>query len=638
MYLQAGRAGLLAAVACGIALAGCNAVEDVRQGASIPAPAATGVLQGTIVGLGARRPVVLQNNNDSAGARSFLNTFGQTSSVFSFDSLPLGTPYRISVKTQPFAKLCTVANGTGTVGAAGAAPIVVTCVDDPAVPRFCVGGTITQAVHDAPGARIILTTEEGTREQSAATLPVGGTPACWFNAAVFNSLADIPAFAYSVTAVFTDAGGKTNNCAVIDGTNPVSGDGAEALVLPPTANVLNVQVTACGFNITAAVALHTGAVAQPLGTGMVLALREPRTGLDLHSTSVAAFSTVQLANLPSNSDAIHELVVAQQPAGQACIVGGTGQLQWGSAVLLLNPADAASGWITARNVRCNPVPASANQLQGSYQLTTVVSSGSGTITTKTRNFLTFFADGTFLYGVHAPGVTSGPTGGPASNSSGVEHGFYTWNPVTATIVLVPLTDTITGANTTRLSTGGAARTLSGVARIVGAPARITATFNATTTWLLDEPRSVDGQMTGSWTTADHRRVWIYDGNTYAGFHAGVNGLGNAQDACFPIDPPGALSGYYTRRGNFTTCQLLDGPAATTQMFTLEVPSLTTVPRSPEGFIGKWPQSGSNADGRPSSPVYFTIVPGSPDVLTVQDTATDGTPRYPPIVLTRLRSN
>jgi hypothetical protein len=303
-------------------------------------------------------------------------------------------------------------------------------------------------------------------------------------------------------------------------------------------------------------------------------------------------------------------------------------------VLLLNPADTVHGWIIARNVRCIPLPPPANRLGGTYQLVVETTPGG---TTRTRNFLTFFDDGTFLYGVHAPGVTSGPTGGPASAASGVEHGFYNYDPVAATLTLLPLTDTIASSNPTRLSTGGAARTFTGVTRTAGTPARITATFNATTTWVLGEPRSIEGEMTGSWATPDHRRVWIYDGSTYAGFHAGVNGLGNAQDACFPIDPPGAQSGYYTRRGNSTTCQLLDGPPSSTLMYTLEVPGITTTPRAPEGFIGKWPQSGSNADGRPSSPVYSTITPGAPDVLTVQDSATDGTPRYPPVVLTRMHA-
>lgn len=629
-----GRVVHAALVLCALLLAACNAIEDMPQDATVPAPPPTDVIRGTIVGLGARRPVVLQNGDDSAGARSFLNTFGQDTSVFSFDPLPTGTPYDIKVKTQPFAKTCTVQNGKGRVGAPGAAPITVTCVNDPAVPRYCVGGTLTQAVHDTPGARIVLTTEEGTRERRAADLLVGGAPACWFDDAVFNSAASLPVFTWSVTAAFTDAGGRVNNCAVSNGSNPVAGTAPDLLPLPPAGHLLDVQVTACSFTVTAAVALQPGSPPQPLGAGLELALREPRTGTHVRSASIAAFGTVAFSDVASNADAQYELIVVRQPQGQACIVGGSGQLQWGGAVLLLNPADTAHAWITARNVRCSPLPAPGNRINGTYQLT-VESAGS---TVRTRNFLTFFDDGTFLYGVHSPGVTSGPTGGPASAASGVEHGFYNYDPLAATLTLVPLTDTIAGSNSTRLSTGGAARTLTGIIRGTGTPAGITATFNATTAWRLAEPRSIDGQMTGSWATADHRRVWIYDGSTYAGFHAGVNGLANAQDACFPIDPPGAQSGYYTRRGNASTCQLLDGPPSTTQMYTLEVPGITTTPRAPEGFIGKWPQSGSNADGRPSSPVYFTITPGTPDVLTVQDSATDGTPRYPPVVLMRLQAN
>jgi hypothetical protein len=192
---------------------------------------------------------------------------------------------------------------------------------------------------------------------------------------------------------------------------------------------------------------------------------------------------------------------------------------------------------------------------------------------------------------------------------------------------------VTGTNAHKLPAA-----LANVTRLAGSPAQITATFGAGTNWVLTEPRSIPGQMTGAWATADHRRMWIYEGSKYTGFHAGVNGLGNAQDACFPIDPPTAQSGYFTRRGNATTCQLGDGAPSATNLFTLEVPNAATAPRAPAGFIGGWPQARSNADGRPSSPVLFTISPGTPDTLTVQDTLYDGTPVNPPIVLTRVTAD
>ena len=124
MNSTAGRRWGVAGVLSGLLLAGCSAVEDVVTAPTLPAPTPTAVLQGTVTGLGTRRPVVLQNNGDEQGARSFLGTQGQPNVAFSFGSLPTGTPFDIRVQTQPFGKICTVANGRGVVGAA-TAPITV---------------------------------------------------------------------------------------------------------------------------------------------------------------------------------------------------------------------------------------------------------------------------------------------------------------------------------------------------------------------------------------------------------------------------------------------------------------------------------------------------------------------------------
>jgi hypothetical protein len=118
----------------------------------------------------------------------------------------------------------------------------------------------------------------------------------------------------------------------------------------------------------------------------------------------------------------------------------------------------------------------------------------------------------------------------------------------------------------------------------------------------------------------------------------VNGLGNAQDGCFNLQDVHAPAGTYMRRGNATTCDLGAG------YFTLDVPNSGTVPRHPDGFTGKWPQSTSNADGRPSSPVNYLITPGSPDTLRIRETVNgsetlDGiTPVSPEVVLYRMRAN
>jgi hypothetical protein len=658
-----GRSRLVAAALCGVFLAGCNSIEDVQQPSYTPPPTLTAVLEGKITGLGTRRPLVLRYNS-SASERSFFGVMDQSTSAFSFGSLPVGTSYNITVLRQPFGKNCTVANGAGTVSTAPGADILVTCAND-STPRFCVGGTISQVVHDTPGAKLILTTEEGTQTVAAATLPVSGTSACWFPNSIFNSLTSVPVFVYNVTANFADANGTVNNCAVTNPTNPIVGTGSEAGPVAPTANVTNVAVTACTFPVGVNVA-YNGTPTQTLAAPITLELRDPRTGtrvvqkdpvtglnVQVPAITASSFSTVTFTGILSNANAMYDLVVTTQPTVggvqvQTCVVGlntPTAQLTAGSGVLLIDPADPTNGFVPAasttnpasgisKNVRCRANPVAANQLRGTYQQTSIVTATSGTppvttvTTTKNRNFLTFFEDGTFLYGVHGLGVSTGPP-------SGVEHGFYAYSA--GTITFTALTDTITGTNTNRLAAAGAAGTLTSVVKLGTSPSRITARLNTTTTWQLDEPKSLLSEMTGAWASADHRQVWVYEANGYTGMYIGVNGLGTAADSCWPIDPPNALSGYFSRRGNATTCELGDGLPAVTNLYTLTIPNATTVPRLPEGYVGRWPEAQSNADGRPSSPASFLIDLGTLDKLTVQDTL-NGVPVYVPFVFYRIKAN
>lgn len=637
------RARLVGAVQCVMLVAGCGAAGEGRDQAAVAPPTQTVVLQGAVTGLGTRRPLVLQYNGtdvciDTAAPSGpriecrFYGVLNQTTSAFSFGALPVGTPYNITVKTQPFGKQCTVANGSGVLGT-NPPQISVACVNDSALPRYAVSGTVAPAVATLPGARVLLTTEEGVRE-----IPLNGQTAFQFDNALFNSQSSLPVFSWVVTALYSGTDGKTNNCSVVNGSN-LGADGIASTV--PTGSVTNVQIAACAFPVSVTVA-YNGTPAATMGAGGVtLELRDPRTGakavlrdpasgvdVTVPALNITSFTTASFARqLPSNSTAIYDLIVTGQPAGQTCVVGSVSQLTQGSAVLLLNPVDTSNAFFTSKNLRCRNNPAPASRLRGTYQQSVVTAGG----TTVTRNFLTFFDDGTFLYGLHG-------TGANCTVNCGVEHGFYAWNSAAGTIAFTPLTDTITGTNASRLSTGGAAGSLTSVVKVAGSPAQITATFNASTNWLLTAPPSIDGQMTGAWTTADQRRVWIYEGSKYTGFHMGVNGLGNVQDACFPIEDPAALSGFFTRRGNGTTCQLGSGTAGSTSIFTLDIPSAATAPRVPEGYVGKWPQSGSNADGRPSAPVDYVIVRGAPDQVTVQNTLLDGTPVDPPIVLYRMTPN
>lgn len=620
------------ALLCAV-LAGCG--SDAPDQSPVEPPQRL-VLQGTITGLGSLRPVVLQYNGQDEcldpadpGVKipcRFTGVLGQPVSTFSFGSLPTGTVYNITVKSQPFGKICSVQNATGVLVPTSPVP-AVTCVNDPAVPRYPVTVDIDPAVSATPGVRVSLSTEEGVQERFAT-----GATRITFPDAIFNSQTHLPIFKWFVTAT-TTVGNTVNNCNVAGGTNEAF-TGAQDVTQPPSGPVDNVRVTLCSFTVTAAVAYQAApgqpALSMPAG-GMALGLRRSRTGVIERAAELADFSSAQFTDVPSNRDALHELVVTRQPMGMTCLVGSASQYQWGSAVLLLNPQDAnrspSHGWVINRNVRCRANPAPEARLAGSYRIAVVTE----TTLQPTRNFLTFFDDGTWLYGHHAIGTACG-------TGCGVEQGFYVYNAAAGSIAFNPVTDTTGPTGMASTSSGVAVATaLTNVQRTPGPGARIDASFGSAT-WRLAEPESVPGQMAGAWATADHRRVWIYEAGTHNGFHAGVNGLGNAQDGCYNIENITALSGFYTRRGNGTTCDL--GPG----YFTLDVPSSQTVPRVPEGFTGKWPQSTSNADGRPSSPVNFDIVPGEPDMLRVRETVNgaetlDGvTPVSPEIVMFRVRAN
>src|SRR5690606_6312965 len=227
------------------------------------------------------------------------------------------------------------------------------------------------------------------------------------------------------------------------------------------------------------------------------------------------------------------------------------------------------------------------------------------------NMMTFFNDGTFLYGTH--GYNAGNL--PDFQSAGpfwvqVEHGFYDYDPGTATLRFTLITDTnptivypsTFGAttnlvwNASRTGTPGLSAApdpvVTGVpvpgggigiwnavmnnvqkgtvpfdlGRSASAPqtlGRITGSFGTSPKldWELTEPQSLDGEMTGTWAARDNRRFWVWDYLTYYGTHVGVvGGAPSMNDACFTVAKVDASFGIYTRRGTSTGCYPYNRPA------------------------------------------------------------------------------
>lgn len=101
---------------------------------------------GSIVGLGAGKSVVLQNNAGNNLMRSANGNF-----VFS-TAVPYGAPYAVSVLTQPLEQTCSVANGLGTVGGT-VSNVAVSCAD-----HVTVGGVLSGLIAGNP---VVLTLNGG---------------------------------------------------------------------------------------------------------------------------------------------------------------------------------------------------------------------------------------------------------------------------------------------------------------------------------------------------------------------------------------------------------------------------------------------------------------------------------------------
>lgn len=661
-------AGLLVLALAGAGLAGCDSVKDVRSEPSTALPDQTVVLQGTISGIGSRRSIVLTNNGNVDGAVSFLApvptepTSGAVVTPFSFGTVPVGSAYNIEIRTQPYGKQCSVAGGAGTISAVTPPDIRITCADN--VPRYSLTVNLNSAFASAQGARVQLTTEEAVYEQ---TVTAGQAtvvfPSVLFNASTAANAGPVPTpapppgtptFTWTVTAS-TTVGGTLNKCPVTNATNPtVSG-----VAQNPSANITNVSVGACSFTVSGAVAYSvpsTGGAAPAMPTGGLTVELRNTAGQTVATQPVTAFGSFTFGGgtptqFQSNSGAVFEVVVASQPTGMFCMPGN-GSYSSLYVTGLNNPVNITStstvaGTSTALNIYCRAIPATNRQLRGTYRLKSSTWTASATATPLTSTWdiddftvqnratsamLTFFESGSFLYGTHA-------------STNQVEQGFYDYDPVGQTLRFTLHTDTNTSTtfpagfnpgSSNNIATPGISaapgpvvnggvshRAMVNVVKTsAGALSQIAGTFGpgATTAtaarldWVLEEPHSVNAQMTGTWATQDHRRFWVYDLLTYYGTHVGVVGGGiSLNDACFTMEDVTAASSFYTRRGSITGCYPWNRPS-TGQFYFISgqesidfvTPSLTLIP----GWVGRMPGGQAAFDGRSPSPIYFHIAPAA----------------------------
>ena len=207
--------GMLLTLSILLAVSGCGDKKNHAQSYTIG---------GTISGL--TGTVTLQDNG---GAPLSVSANG----AFSFSTeLATGSPYSVSVVSQPSGETCTVTNGSGTVGTANVSNIAVSC----AANAFSVGGTISGLSQSG------LVLANGSDQLSP--------PA---NATSFTFPTDTTSGSTYSVAVQTQPTGQT--CSIANGSGTLTNQ-----------NVSNVQVTC---SITASQGTAAQAVIQAAAGGSI---------------------------------------------------------------------------------------------------------------------------------------------------------------------------------------------------------------------------------------------------------------------------------------------------------------------------------------------------------------------------------
>ena len=139
---------------------------------------------------------MLQNNGGDD-----LDVFTNGDFLFS-TFLPDGSPYAVTVLTNPPDQACSVTNGNGVIAAADVTNVVVTCVDD-VVPTYSVGGNVSGLT----GTGLALQNNGGDTLAVAADGPF----------AFLTELIDTAAYAVTVS---TQPTGQT--CSVTNGNGAIA--------------------------------------------------------------------------------------------------------------------------------------------------------------------------------------------------------------------------------------------------------------------------------------------------------------------------------------------------------------------------------------------------------------------------------
>jgi hypothetical protein len=327
----------------------------------------------------------------------------------------------------------------------------------------------------------------------------------------------------SGAVAFTFAGGGLANGASYTVTIAIQPNGAA----PPVSvicgpSLTNGTGTISGANVTnvalACASYTLGGTVSGLKQGSSVELQINALDGKVHMIATNGAFTFP-SHISAGIGAAYTIGIKQQPTGQTCLITGA-----------LGILTAAAPSATSTQVSCYDNV--TDPLSGTYQVTHV----DGAVLDDVRDFLTFYPDGSFLFGLHEAG---NPECGP-NGDGGVEYGVYNWDDVSHDFRVVHL---LKLANQLEC---GLDETTVGKLVIRGDGTLLFADNEGTAT--LTPVPSTSGELIGSWGGPQSFTVLFADGTFFSAdtraFGQGSNTFPGIEDGCYTLVGTRA-SGTYT---------------------------------------------------------------------------------------------
>jgi hypothetical protein len=345
--------------------------------------------------------------------------------AFSFSTLPEGSEYRVSIKSQPSGQACTLLRGAGIVGPADITDVTLDCIDNV---TDALAGTyvlVSDSYRDFVTFNADGTFVAGTHEEDPSC---GSSNGNGIEYGVYNWDADTGNFLVVHAALdtngvcgFFDQNDPESVVGILrapDGSlsliDPQDVGGAEKFTLKPVASALATLIGSFGNAGSPDFAVFSSDGSYFIATTQADPVSGTTVGIEeacfTAGTSVGAPS----GNIQTDNESCALLLSSIDTNGTA---GLSNAQTTPYTIVDANTLTFGSGADASTVTRFLPNSVGSRDRNNILAGTYFSDLGAGK-----RDYITFYADGTFVLGTHEDDQTCGPSLG-----NGVEYGVYQWD-------------------------------------------------------------------------------------------------------------------------------------------------------------------------------------------------------------------